>query len=472
MTEKVQLTMTINGVGQAGAEHFDVINPAHGEVLAQAPDCTQAELDQAVVAAREAFPGWSAKSMEERGKLLGAMAAKINEHVDDLARLLTLEQGKPLADAQQEIFAGAYWLGESANQSIDDRVEIDAEGRETIFHHVPVGVVAAIVPWNYPIALAMMKLGPALLSGCTVIWKPAPTTPLSSLHFGELVRDMLPPGVLNIVSGSDRLGPWLTSHSGIDKVSFTGSTQTGRLVMKSAASTLKRITLELGGNDAAIVMPDVNVDAVAEKLFWAAFTNGGQICIASKRMYVHKDIYQPLMDALIAYAKTIKVGDGMEEGTRVGPLQNRVQYERVLELISEAKEKGFSIVLGGDQIESSGYFIPLTIIDNPPEDARIVQEEQFGPVLPLIKFDDIDDVVSRANNSEYGLGSSIWSSDVKAAREIASRMQSGLVWINETQYMTPHTPFSGHKQSGIGVENGIEGLMEFMLTQTIFVNSA
>jgi aldehyde dehydrogenase (NAD+) len=300
-----------------------------------------------------------------------------------------------------------------------------------------------------------------------MVLKPSPFTPLATLKFGELVKDLLPPGVLNIVTGGDALGPWMTSHKGFDKISFTGSTATGRRVMESAAPTLKRVTLELGGNDAAIVMPDVDVEKVAEELFWAAFRNNGQICIATKRMYVHKDIYEPLKEALVAYAKTVKVGDGSEQGTQIGPINNEAQYRRVLDLIRDAKDKGYTFLVGGEAAEVPGYFIPVTILDNPPEDSRIVQEEQFGPVLPLLKFDDLDEVVARANATDYGLGGSVWGADEDKAFAIAERIASGTVWVNEVQHLSPTAAFGGMKQSGVGVEGGVEGLLEYTNAQTI-----
>ena len=238
--------------------------------------------------------------------------------------------------------------------------------------------------------------------------------------------------------------------------------------MESAAHSLKRVTLELGGNDPAIVMPDVDVEKVAEDLFWAAFRNTGQICIATKRMYIHKDIYEPLKAAIVAYAKTVKVGDGAEQGTQIGPIQNSAQYKRVLELIQDAKDNDYKFLIGGDAADVPGYFVPITILDNPPENARIVQEEQFGPVLPLLKFDNLDEVVGRANDSEYGLGASIWSSDIARAQEIATSLQAGTVWINESQHLSPHAAFGGFKQSGIGVEGGQEGVLEFCQAQTVF----
>jgi aldehyde dehydrogenase (NAD+) len=242
--------------------------------------------------------------------------------------------------------------------------------------------------------------------------------------------------------------------------------------MQSAAATLKRITLELGGNDAAIVMPDVDVEKVAEQLFWAAFKNTGQICIATKRMYVHKDVYEPLKDALVAYAKTVKMGDGAEQGTQMGPIQNRLQYQRVLDLIADAKANGYKFLIGGETSEAPGYFVPVTIIDNPPENSRIVQEEQFGPVLPLLKWDNLEDVIGKANATEYGLGGSIWSSDEDKALELAERLATGTVWINESQHLSPLAAFGGQKQSGLGVEGALEGLLEYTNAQTVFLKKA
>jgi acyl-CoA reductase-like NAD-dependent aldehyde dehydrogenase len=337
---------------------------------------------------------------------------------------------------------------------------------------VPLGVVGAIAPWNFPILLACFKIAPALLAGNTVILKPSPFTTLTTLRIGELLRDVLPPGVLNVVSGGDELGPWMTSHSGIDKISFTGSSQTGRKVMASAAASLKRVTLELGGNDAAIVLPDIDVKKTAQELFWAAFGNSGQICIAVKRMYVHKDVYEPLKEALVAYAKTVKVGDGAEQGIQLGPIQNRLQYQRVISLIQDAKDKGYNFLMGGLPKAEKGYFVPITILDNPPEESRIVQEEQFGPVLPLLEFEDIDDAIVRANASEYGLGASVWSADEKKALAIGEQLSAGTVWINEAQHLSPFAAFGGLKQSGVGVENGIDGLLEYTAVQTITLKKA
>jgi acyl-CoA reductase-like NAD-dependent aldehyde dehydrogenase len=459
--------MLIGGMLEEGTAHIDVLNPATEQVVGRAPDATRDDLDRAVTSARSAFPGWASTPIEERRRVLKVMADALSANVDSLKRLLTSEQGKPNSDAETEILGAAYWLQAVSALDIPVTVHEDTAERYSETRRVPVGVVCAIVPWNFPVFIAVVKLAPALLAGNTVVLKPSPFTPLSTLRFGELVASLLPPGVLNIISGGDALGPWMTAHPDFDKISFTGSSATGKRVMQSASPTLKRITLELGGNDAAIVLPDVDVAAVAQQLFWAAFANNGQVCMATKRMYVHKDIYEPLRDALVAYARTVKVGDGAEQGTQIGPINNAAQYRRVLDLIKDAKDQGYTFLLGGESLDKPGYFVPITLIDNPPESSRIVQEEQFGPVLPLIKFDDVDEVIERVNASSYGLGGSVWSGDEDRAYAVAKRIETGTVWINEAIYIAPSLPFAGHKDSGIGVEGGVEGLLEYTITQNI-----
>ena len=459
--------MTIGGEPVSGGATFDVVNPATEAVIASVPDASREQLDAAVAAARAAFPGWAATPIAERRAALNKLGDALLAEIDGFKRLLTAEQGKPHADAQMEAGGAGMWLKGAAALDLPVTVNEDSAERYSETRHVPIGVVGAIAPWNFPMLLAMFKVGPALLAGNTMVLKPSPFTPLTTLKFGELAAGILPPGVLNVISGGDQLGPWMTEHPGIDKVSFTGSTATGRRVMQSASATLKRVTLELGGNDPAIVMPDVDVEKVAEELFWAAFRNNGQICIATKRMYVHKDVYEPLKAAIVAYARTVKIGDGAEQGTQIGPINNKPQYDRVLDLIQDARDKGYDFLIGGEAADIPGYFIPVTIIDNPPEDSRIVQEEQFGPVLPLLKFDDLDEVVARANATDYGLGGSVWGADEDRALAIAERIASGTVWINETQHLTPFAAFGGMKQSGVGVEGGVEGLLEYTNAQTI-----
>ncbi|MGI5498648.1 aldehyde dehydrogenase family protein [Lentzea sp. CA-135723] len=470
MSTHTAFTMTIDGRAVGGRTTFAVVDPATLRTAGAAPACTPEQLDEAVATARRAQPAWAALSETDRQKHLVAIADVVDAHADELAGLVTLEQGKPLALALGEVGGLSHWLRETATLSLPSAVNQDDAERRSVTAHVPLGVVAAITPWNYPLGQLGFKLGPALLAGNAVVLKPSTFTPLSALRLGELLRGVLPPGVLNVVSGLDELGPLVTAHRGFDMISFTGSTETGRAVAANAAASLARVTLELGGNDPAIVLADADVDAVAEQLFWAAFANSGQICLAVKRLYAHTDVYDRLAARLTEIAAQVRVGNGFDEGVRLGPLSNRRQHDRVAGLIADARENGYEFLTGDDgETPGEGYFIRPTIIGDPPEDARVVREEQFGPVLPLLRFDDVDDVVDRANAGEHGLGASVWTSDPEAAVALARRLRAGTVWINEVMHLSPHVPFGGVKQSGLGVESGLAGLLEFTERQTVTV---
>jgi aldehyde dehydrogenase (NAD+) len=458
--------LTIGGALEPGTGRMAVIDPATGAPFAEAPEADLRDLDRAVAAARAAFPGWAALPHGERAARLVALAAAVEGHGDALATLLTREQGKPLAEARREVTGLAAWLRAAAGMEVPVTVHEDTPARYCETRRVPIGVIAAIAPWNYPLLLAAFKLGPALVAGNAVVLKPSPFTPLATLKLGELARGILPPGVLNVVSGGDALGPWLTEHPGIDKIAFTGSTATGRRVMASAAATLKRLTLELGGNDPAIVMHDVDVPTLASELFRASFGNAGQVCLATKRLYVHAAVYDAVRDALVACAEAAVVGSGLDPATTIGPISNRIQYERLVELIAECRAAGHRFACGGTVPPGPGYFLPPAIIDNPPEDSRIVQEEQFGPILPLLRFDDYDAVIARANAGPYRLGATIWAGDAEAGRALGARLAAGNVWVNESRPLSPLVPFAGHGQSGFGVENGLEGLLEYTLART------
>ncbi len=460
----------IDGELVTTAGTMDVINPATEEVVGQVPAAGKDELDRAVAAARRAFQSWRKTTPEERQKVVQAIAATIKENADELFRLLTSEQGKPHNQAQQEIYGAAGLAAAQSTLRLDDVINQDDDTRLSRTRRVPVGVVGGIVPWNFPIMMAIQKIVPALVAGCTIVLKPSPFTPLTTLRIAELIKDVVPAGTVNIITGPDELGPMITGHPGIDKITFTGSTATGKKIMEGASKDLKRITLELGGNDASIVLADADVEKVAEQLFWSSFSNAGQVCIAAKRIYIHEDIYDDLSKAIAAYAKTVKVGDGAEQGTGVGPIQNKKQFERVCELIQDAKDQGYQFLTGGDVDPSgTGYYVPITILDNPPEDARIVAEEQFGPVMPLMKFATVDEAIERANASEYGLAGAVWTADAEKGVEVAERMETGTVWVNEFMHLSPFAPFGGHKQSGIGAEYGIEGLKEFTYPQVITI---
>ncbi|QZD90384.1 aldehyde dehydrogenase family protein [Qipengyuania aurantiaca] len=460
----------IDGEMVTTAATLDVVNPANEEVVGLVPSCGKDELDRAVAAARTAFKSWRKTSAEERQKVVMGISAAIKENADELFRLLTTEQGKPHAQAQMEIFGAAGLAAAQSGLTLDDVINQDDDTRLSRTRRVPVGVVGGIVPWNFPVMMAIQKIVPALISGCTIVLKPSPFTPLTTLRIAELIKDVVPAGTVNIITGPDELGPLITEHPDIDKITFTGSTATGKKIMEGAAGDLKRITLELGGNDASIVLPDADVEKVAEQLFWSSFSNAGQICVAAKRIYIHEDIYDDLSKAIAEYAKTVVVGDGSQQGTGVGPIQNKKQFERVCELIQDAKDNGYQFLTGGDVDPSgTGYYVPITILDNPPEDARIVAEEQFGPVMPLMKFGSVEEAIERANNSEYGLAGAVWTKDTDKGVEIAEQLETGTVWINEFLHISPLAPFGGHKQSGFGAEYGIDGLKEFTYPQVITV---
>lgn len=463
--------LTIDGTQVAAEQTFPVYNPATGEVIAQAPDATVAQLDAAVDAAARAFPSWAATPIEERGRAVAALGDLIDAHAEEFMALLTREQGKPRAGAEWEVYGSAIWFREIATQRLETEVLQDDADRRVITRYSPLGVVGAITPWNFPILLAVWKIAPALMAGNTIVVKPSPFTPLTTLLLGRLAQSVLPAGVFSVVTGGDDLGKRMTSHPGIAKIAFTGSTETGRHVMASAAATIKRVTLELGGNDPAIVLADVDPETVAPQLFWAAFQNNAQFCNSAKRLYIHDDVYEAVRDALVAYAKTVKVGNGAEEDTQLGPIQNAPQFEKVKEFFADCVEKGYTFALGGEIDESSrGWFVPITLVDNPPEDSKIVAEEPFGPILPLLRWSDEDDVVARANDTEWGLGATVWGKDLDAVERVGSRIEAGTVWLNEVHQYSPHQAFGGHKQSGIGCENSLHGLMEYTNWQTITLN--
>ncbi len=461
--------LLIDGKLVDGDSTMSVINPANEEVLSECPRASKAQLDQAVAAAKAAFPAWSAKPIDDRRAALLAMADAIQNDLQNLARILTQEQGKPIGDAMGEVFGCAAFFRYFASLDLPTKVIEDSADKKVVASRRPLGVVGAIVPWNFPLILMAFKVPAALLAGNTVILKPAATTPLATLRIAELVKDLLPAGVLNVIADANDLGGAITAHPDIRKVSFTGSTETGKKVMAGAADALKRVTLELGGNDAAIVLADNDPKEAAPKIFQGAFQNSGQVCIAIKRAYVHESIYDEMCDELAKLANAAVVGDGLQQGVNLGPLQNKTQFEKVLGYIESAKADG-KIIAGGARATEKGYFIQPTIVRDITDGAKLVDEEQFGPVLPVIKIKDGMDAVARANNSEYGLGGSVWSKDLDKAWELASQMNTGTVWINKHADLAPNIPFGGAKLSGVGTELGEEGLSEF--TQMHVINMA
>ncbi len=464
-----EFTHTIDGKAASSEKSFEVVNPATGNSFASCPDASRLQLEEAVNAARRAFAPWSALSFAERARAIGAFAKGLAVRVDEIGPVLTREQGKPLGQAKWEVGASAHEMEALCKMEIGPEIiREDGKHRVELVYH-PLGVVGAITPWNFPIILACHKIAHGLYAGNTMVLKPSPYTPLATLMMGAVARDTLPPGVLNTIAGGNDLGGWITEHPSIARISFTGSVPTGKKVLASASGTLKRVTLELGGNDPAIVLDDADVDEIAPALFRGAFLNAGQICMAVKRVYAPEKLYEPLVDRLTKLANTHRVGDGMEPDVEMGPLQNKMQFEKVLAMIEDAKRHKVRITTGGHALNRPGYFIAPTIVADATDDMRLVQEEQFGPVLPLLKYRDVDDAIRRANDSRFGLCASVWTKNVKRGAEIARRIEAGTVWINHHVGSEADMPFGGFKESGFGRELGLLGLASYMEPQVIKV---
>jgi acyl-CoA reductase-like NAD-dependent aldehyde dehydrogenase len=469
MALRTDFSLLIDGKLEPSDEHLDVINPALGEVFARCPAATRDHLDRAVAAARAAFGAWRSRSFADRAELVKKMSQVLRTKQNELAELLTREQGKPLAQAVAEIDRGAAQSDGIVGIEIPVEVLVDDQERHIELRYRPLGVVGIITPWNAPVNLALGPLVSALYTGNTVVLKPSPYTPLATLKVAELLNEVFPPGVVNVLAGGDSLGAWITEHPGIDKISFTGSVATGKKVLASAAATLKRVTLELGGNDPAIIMGDVDPKAIAKKLFFASFVNSGQVCMAIKRLYVHESIYDELCAALVAEAKRTKIGNGLDPATDLGPLQNKMQYDKVVGIINDTKKSGATFLTGGEIPPGPGYFLPPTLVTNIDERSRLVQEEQFGPIVPILKFKDVEDAIRRANDTRYGLSGSVWTKDVKRGAEIAARLEVGTAWVNQHRTTSAFVPFGGAKESGLGRQYSSLGLKSFMEPEVVSV---
>ncbi|KAH8728292.1 aldehyde dehydrogenase domain-containing protein [Phaeosphaeriaceae sp. PMI808] len=445
------------------------VNPTTGQELWDVPIASEQDLNDAVVAANKAFPAWRDTPIEKRKELLGKLAELFSQHADEFTTLLCKETGKPRKFAAMEIGAVAGFIGFHLSLSIPSE-KLEDDEKTVYTEYTPLGVCAAICPWNFPLGLSCGKIAPALLTGNTVIVKPSPFTPYTSLKFAELAQEVLPPGVVQVVGGNNDLGASMCAHPDIAKITFTGSIATGKKVMETAAKTLKRVTLELGGNDASIILPDVDVKKVAPEVVMGAFQNSGQVCVATKRIYIHESIYKEFLQEMVNFTKTIKIGNPDDGDNLLGPIQNQMQYERVKGFFEDSKNKGYKFAAGEPDVSASkGYFIQPTIIDNPPNDSRIIQEEPFGPIVPTQPWSDLEEVIARANDTKMGLGACVWGKDVEKASKIARRLEAGSVFVNSWEKPTPQAIFGGHKESGIGGEWGNTGLLAYLNPHVIHV---
>jgi len=480
---KVQIKpgkLLINGEWVEGKKHFDTINPATGEVLTQIAEASAADVDQAVAAARQAFDdpkgAWRKMSASERGRLIWKLADLMEQHIDELAEMETLDNGKPIfesryVDMPMAIDVMRYFAGIATKIQGDTVNTLSSAFTYTM--REPLGVVGAIVPWNFPLLLATWKLGPALACGNTVVYKPAEQTPLTALKLGELaVEAGFPPGVLNIVTGGPETGAAIVRHKDIDKVAFTGSTSVGKEIMRSAADTLKRVTLELGGKSPNIVFADSDIDSAVKGAINGIFYGKGEVCNAGSRLFVETKIQDEFMGKLVERAKKLRPGDPMDPKTRLGAIVSEKQMKHVLGYIEAGKKEGAQLVSGGNRVNvngDKGFFIEPTVFGSVNNDMTIAQEEIFGPVLATLSFDDIDQVAELANKNVYGLAAGIWTNDIKKAHALSRRLKAGTVWINTYGPMDAAMPFGGYKQSGFGRELGAHAIEHYTELKSVWL---
>lgn len=466
-----EFAQLVDGRMVPGASRTEVIDPATGRGFAYAPVADAGQVDQAVAAAARAFPAWSATDHDERAAVLHRLADAIEARAEEIARLVVREQGKPITESRADVEFSRIWLRHVADWRPDREILRDDDEAFVEIVRRPLGVVAAIVPWNFPFFQTVYKLGPALMTGNTVVVKPAPTTPLNAMLLGEMLCDLVPAGVVNVVGDAGAAGPQLTAHPDVAKISFTGSTASGRAVMAAAAPTLKRVTLELGGNDSAVVLADADVIAAAQGVFTWAFANAGQVCISIKRIYVHRSIHDQFCAELARLAEQVVVGPGLDEQTGMGPIHDSRQFEAVHGYLERARDGG-TVVAGGAGLERDGYFVRPTVVRDIDEGDRLVQEETFGPVRSVFAYDDLGEVIGRVNATPYGLGNSVWGTDLDTATSVARRLESGTSWVNQHFALAPDVPFGGRKQSGVGSEFGRDGLAAFTDVQVVNVSRA
>jgi len=477
--ERPELLINNRWQPAASGKTMDVINPATEDVIAAVPAADRADVDAAVAAARAALSGpWSKMSARERGRLVNRLSARLMEKADDVARLETLHNGKPISESRNiEIPAAAecfeYYAG-WADKVMGETIPVKGN-HLTYTLREPIGVVAAIVPWNFPLLLAAWKVAPALACGNTVILKPASQTPLTALALGEIAVEVgFPPGVLNVLTGPGSvLGQALVEHPGIDKIAFTGDTTTGKAIMRSAADTLKTITLELGGKSPNIVLEDADLDAALRGAAIGIFYGKGEVCAAGSRLLVDRKIKDEFIDKLAARTKKMAPGDPLDPRTRFGAVSSKKQLENVLRYIASGKEEGATLVAGGERADigtGKGYFVQPTVFADVRPEMTIAREEIFGPVLAAIEFADLDEAIAKANDSPYGLAAGVWTRDIKKAHYVARKLQAGTVWVNTYNVYDTAAPFGGYKQSGFGREMSAHALQHYTQVKSVWVD--
>ncbi|CAI8767797.1 aldehyde dehydrogenase family protein [Chryseobacterium sp. IT-36CA2] len=450
---------------------FLSLNPSTLEVIGEVANTSREEIDAKIEKAKKAQKRWAARPDAERKEILLKVAEALQQNSKHLAEWITREQGKPLngPGANFEMQACVGWTQVPASLDLPEEIVFEDETRKDILYRNPIGIVAAIAPWNWPLMIAIWQIIPSLRMGNAVIIKPSEYTTYCSLELIKVINSVLPEDILQVITGRGEVGGYLTSHPEIGKIMFTGSIATGKKVIEASVKNMARLTLECGGNDAGIILPGLDVSKHIDNIFWGAFLNMGQTCACLKRLYVHENDYEKVVQALADYSSNIPMGNGADETSVLGPIQNKMQYDKIQDLIRDSENIGADFIFTGQKPDLEGYFIPVTLVGNVDNGDRIVDEEQFGPVLPIIKYKTLEEAISKANDSENGLGASVWSDNIDEAQKLAAQLEAGTVWINQHGAIHPFVPFGGAKQSGYGVEFGIEGLKAVTVPKVISI---